>query len=75
MVILLVVSEIRLLIRFKNIFIHKDRRRRSSHLLKEVGFRVEFLYENLKKENGKGKVWDEKYTEFNSWRLKNEGIT
>jgi len=40
-----------------------------------VGFRVEFLYENLKKENGKGKVWDEKYTEFNSWRLKNEGIT
>ena len=49
MVILLVVSEMRLLIRFKNIFIHKDRRRRSSHLLKEVGFRVEFLYENLKK--------------------------
>ena len=32
-------------------------------------------YENLRKENGKGKVWDEKYAEFNSWRLKNEGIT
>lgn len=31
-------------------------------------------YENLRKENGKGKVWDEKYAEFNSWRLKNEGV-